>query len=190
MRPALGCVVLAWGVVACGATWAEGEAKSKAAKDKGVLVDLDGLQAQTPGDWKEEPPANRMRYMQFILPAAKGDKVNGEIIIFKDLGGSARDNVERWKKQFVGEGDKEAEASVKEITLGGRKATLLDIRGTYLFKTRPFDPNDKGEKRPDYRMLAIHFEGPKSLYHIKMTGPAKTIEQYKPGFEEWLKAFK
>jgi hypothetical protein len=39
-------------------------------------------------------------------------------------------------------------------------------------------------------MLAIYFDGPKDLYQIKLTGPAKTVEAYKKGFDEWLKNFK
>jgi hypothetical protein len=39
-------------------------------------------------------------------------------------------------------------------------------------------------------MLALHFEGPRDVYHIKLTGPAKTVEAYKKGFEGWLKNFK
>jgi hypothetical protein len=39
-------------------------------------------------------------------------------------------------------------------------------------------------------MLAVHYEGPKEVYHIRLTGPAKTVEHYRPGFEAWLKGFK
>ena len=39
-------------------------------------------------------------------------------------------------------------------------------------------------------MIGIHFEGPKEVYHIKLTGPAKTIDHYKKGFEQWIKGFK
>jgi hypothetical protein len=64
------------------------------------------------------------------------------------------------------------------------------VQGAYLFKSAPFDPQAKAVKKSDYRMLAVHFEGPKDVYHIKLTGPAKTIEAFKNGFDEWLKAFK
>ena len=74
--------------------------------------------------------------------------------------------------------------------IGGHPATYLDVHGTFLYKARPFDPAAKVEERPDYRMLAIHFEGPKDVYHIRLTGPAKTVEHYKKGFEDWIKAFK
>jgi hypothetical protein len=79
---------------------------------------------------------------------------------------------------------------VQEIKIGGHDATYVEIQGTYLMKTRPFDPSDKGEKRPDYHLVAIQFEGPKDVYHIRFVGPAKTVEVYKKGFDEWLKGFK
>ena len=39
-------------------------------------------------------------------------------------------------------------------------------------------------------MIAIHLEGPKDVYHIRLTGPAKTIEQHKKGFDAWIAGFK
>jgi hypothetical protein len=39
-------------------------------------------------------------------------------------------------------------------------------------------------------MLAVQFEGPDNPYHIKLTGPAKTVDEAKKGFDEWLKGFK
>jgi hypothetical protein len=163
-----------------------------ATRARASRVTLDGLKSQAPGDWKEEAPANRMRFLQFRLPKKGDDKDNGELIIFKGLGGDSRANIERWKKQFIPpEGKKIDEAAeVKEIKIGGHPATYLDVQGTYLFNPQPFNPRSKAEKKPNYRMLAVHFEGPKDVYHIKLTGPAKTIEAYKKGFDEWLKNFK
>src|SRR5438105_628606 len=70
-------------------------------KGKGVEVRIDALKSTTPGDWKEEPPANKMRYAQFSLPKAKDDKQNGEVVIFKGLGGGAPANIKRWKDMFL-----------------------------------------------------------------------------------------
>jgi hypothetical protein len=39
-------------------------------------------------------------------------------------------------------------------------------------------------------MLAVHFDAPENIYHIKLVGPARTVEMYKKGFDDWLKAFK
>jgi hypothetical protein len=163
----------------------------RAADDKGTAVDLDGLKSAAPSAWKEEP-AGRMRLMQFRLPRTKGDPYDAELVIYKGIGGSAQANIDRWKGQFTPPEGKSIDdvAKVDEIKIGGRDAARLDVHGTYLYKQRPFDPSDKGEKRPDYRQVAIQFDGPQNTYHIRLIGPAKTVEQYKKGFDEWLKNFK
>jgi hypothetical protein len=184
----LACVALACSPSASESTAADGDKE----KSKGVVVTLDDVKSTTPGDWKEEEPANRMRFMQFRLPKKGGDKEDAELIIFQRLGGGSKANVDRWKGQFLPpEGKKIDEvAEVKEIKIGDRPATYLDVQGTYLFNPQPFNPRSKPEKRPNYRMLALYFEGPKEPYQIKLTGPAKTVEAYKKGFDEWLKNFK
>src|SRR5579862_1403737 len=68
-------------------------------KDKGTVVTLDGLSSRTPAEWKEQEPDNKMRFAQFSLPKAKDDKSDAELVIFKGLGGTAKDNIERWKAQ-------------------------------------------------------------------------------------------
>ena len=159
---------------------------------KGTVVTLDGLSSRTPAEWKEEAPANQMRLTQFALPKVKDDKADAELVVFKGITGAAKDNVARWKGQFQPPKDKKIDdvAKVEEFKVGDVKVTYLDVEGTYLYKARPFDPQAKVEERPDYRMLALQFEGPKENYHIKLTGPAKTVEQYKKGFDDWIKAFK
>ena len=165
-----------------------------AADDKrtGAAVDLDGMTSRTPANWVKETPANRMRFAQFRLPKVKGDKEDAELIIFKGLGGSAEANIKRWKEQFNPPAGKTIDdvAKVEKIKIGDRPAIYLDVRATYLFKAQPFNPNAKVEKRPDYRMLAVHLDGKNDVYHIKLTGPANTVAHYKQGFDDWLKAFK
>src|SRR5262249_42962623 len=147
-------------------------------------IEMDDVRSRVPADWKEEEPSNRMRFAQFRLPRKGDDKYDAELVIFKGLGGSARANVERWKGLFTPPEGKKIDdvAKVEDIKVGRHEATYLDVRGTYLMKTRPFDPNDKGERRPDYRMLAVHLEGPRNVYHIRLVGPAHTVDAYKKGF--------
>jgi len=161
------------------------------AQEKGVVIEIDDLKNTTPATWKEEK-ASKMRYMQFRLAKVGDDKDDAEIVIFKGLGGSAEQNIERWKGQFLPpQGKTIAEASkVDKVKLGKNEGMYLDVSGTYLFKVAPFDPNGKTDKKENYRMLAIQFEGPKDIYHIKLTGPAKTVESYKKGFDEWFNGLK
>lgn len=162
-----------------------------AAEDKGTVVEFDSLKSRAPATWKEETPG-KGRYKQFRLPKTGEDKAEAELIIFRGIGGSAKANIDRWKGQFVPPEGKKIDdgPKVTERKISGSTATYLDVSGTYLFKARPFDPNEKAEKRLGYRMLAVHFEGPKDVYHVKLVGPAKTVEHYKKGFDEWLGAFK
>jgi hypothetical protein len=183
MRRTTWLVVLALTVLpACGSTNG-----STADEPKGTEVDLDGLKATTPADWKKEEPSNNFRWMQFRLPKAKDDKEDAELVISKGLGGTAEANVERWKGSFKPPAGKTIGdvSKVEEITIGGRKATYLDVSGTY---NVPFAP--KPDARPDYRMLAVHYEGKDNPYTFKLVGPAATVEAAKKGFDEWLKAFK
>jgi hypothetical protein len=172
--------------------WSRPEVRALADDANGAVVDFDGLKSAAPTAWKEEEPASKMRYKQFRLSHSKGDKADAELLIFRGFGGSAKENIKRWKEQFQPPEGKKLEdvAKVTDTKVAGHEVTYLDITGVYLFKERPFDPNAKVEKRPDYRMLAVHFEGPKNIYHIKLVGPEKTIEEYKKGFDDWLKAFK
>jgi len=195
MRRLIGFLMLAFVAAACSPSASESNAadgdKDKD-KGKGVVVDLDGLKSTTPGDWKEEAPANRMRFLQFRLPKKGDDKENAELIIFKGLGGGSKANVERWKKQFLPPKDKQIDdvAKVEEIKIGDRPAVKLDIQGTYLFNPQPFNPRSKSEEKLNYRMLAIYLDGSENPYQIKLTGPSKTVEAYKKGFDEWVKNFK
>lgn len=195
MRRLIGFMVLAFAAAVCSlsasATNAADGDKEKE-KGTGVVVDLDGLQATTPGNWKEEKPANKLRYMQFRLAKKGDDKDDAELVIFKGLGGGSKANIQRWKDSFVPPEGKTIDdvAKVEEIKIGGRPATLVDIHGTYKVKLQPFNPRSKVEQKANYRMLAIYYDGSDNPYQIKLTGPAKTIEVYKKGFDGWVKSFK
>ncbi len=159
---------------------------------KGVVIEIDDLKNTTPAAWKSETPANKMRFAQFVLPKVGDDKNDAELVIFKGLGGSADQNIERWKKTFVpAEGKKiDDVAKVTKVKVGKGAGQYLDVTGTYLFNPQPFNPQSKAVPRENYRMLAIHFEGPENVYHIRLTGPAKTVEHYKKGFDDWFNGLK
>ena len=186
--------MLCFGTLACCSCTGESTARESEKKEegKGAVVNLDGVKSRAPAEWKQEDPSNRMRLTQFRLPKVEGDKHDAEIVIFQGIGGSAKANIDRWKMMFLPPEGKTIDdvAKVSEISVGEAKAPFLDIKGTYKYKERPFDPNAKEERRPDYRMLGVAYDGKDNAYHIRMVGPAKTVEHYKKGFDEWLKAFK
>ncbi|MFO0879010.1 MAG: hypothetical protein U0840_16830 [Gemmataceae bacterium] len=169
------------------AGWAMAEEEKK-----GSSIDLDGVESKTPAAWVKEAPANTMRFAQFKLPKVKGDKDDGELVIFKGLGGSAEANIDRWKKQFVAPKGKGIDdiSKVTNIEMAGGKGLMVEVSGTYMFNPAPFNPRSKAVPREEYKMVGIHLDGPKDVYHIRMVGPAKTMDHYRKGFEEWVKGYK
>jgi hypothetical protein len=194
MPHTLKSLLLAFGILLA-ALCCTDPAAGKANQNKGAIVSLDGLQSRTPSDWVEEEPSSRFRIKQFRLSAIGDDKDNAELVIFafpSGGGGSVSDNIKRWKSQFVPPEGKKIDdvAKVDEFKVSGVPVTYLDIQGTYLFRERPADPNSATTRRPNYRMLAVVFQGKKGPCFIRLVGPADTVAQYKKGFDEWLKAFK
>ncbi len=189
------CLALGLGFAAMSLSSARSEAGETQNKEKGTLVSIDGLQSKTPEDWIEEQPTNRMRFKQFRLPAAKDDKEPAELIIFffgTGAGGSVQDNLKRWKDMFKPPEGKKIDdvAKVETLKVSDVDVTYLDVHGTYLFKSPPFDPNAETVPRPNYRLLGVVFESKKGPYFIRLVGPSATVEQHKKGFDAWLKAFK
>ena len=165
------------------------------ADDKGTATEIDGLKSTAPAGWKAKETNAPNRVYHFVLPKEKDDKFDGELIVFhfgNGQGGTAAANIDRWKKMITpSEGKKIDDVSrVEETKVGGAKATVVDVHGTYTYKMRPFDPNEKGEQRENYRLIGVVLESANGPYFIRVTGPAKTIEAHKKGFDEWLKGMK
>lgn len=193
MKRALGWMLVVGAALAWGSSPAQNAAG--AADKKGTEVSLDSLQSRTPADWKEEAASNKMRAYQFSLPHAKGDDSDAELVIFyfgPGGGGSAADNVKRWKGMFTPPEGKTIDdvAKVEKLKVAGADVTYLDVHGTYRFKFPPFAPNAKEQLKPNYELLGVVFESPKGPYFIRLVGPVKTVEEHKKGFEEWVKGFK
>src|SRR5437588_631869 len=81
-------------------------------------------------------------------------------------------------------------AQEKKGKVGPHEATLQDIRGTFLSKNPPFDPNAKVTRMEGYRQIYVIFETKDGVASLTLLGPDKTIEKHKKAFEEWLKNFK
>ncbi len=155
-------------------------------------VDLGGLKSAAPADWKAQKPSSRMRLYQFELPGEKGA---AELSIFSfpgGQGGTADANVKRWKGMFVPPEGKSIDdvSKVDHFDVGEAKVTYVDVSGTYKYKERPFDPQEKPQLKSDYRMLGVVMDSKGGPFFLRLVGPAATIEQHKKSFDDWLKAFK
>ena len=154
-------------------------------------VELDGLKAKAPADWKKGQPANQFQHAVFTLPKAAGDTDAPTLTVYffgQGGGGGKEANIERWKGMFKAPAGQNAKT--EEFKVAGDSVTTLDVSGTYLFKARPFDPSAKAEEKPDYRMVGVIFGTKNGPYYMRLVGPAKSVEKDKKEFDEWLKSFK
>ena len=164
--------------------------------DKGTVVEIEGFKSKVPASWKEveltEQQRNFGRIAQFTVPKHKDEKYDGEMYIFffKGGGGDAKANIDRWKGQFTAPEGKKVESKVEEMKVGETPVTYVDVQGTYKYKKQPFNPNEKEELRPDYRLIGVIFDSKAGPYYIRFVGPAKTVADNKKGFDGWLKGLK
>jgi hypothetical protein len=161
---------------------------------KGTEVTLDNLKSTAPANWKSQPPSNKFRAYQFLVPGAS-DKDSAELVIFyfgAGSGGSVEDNINRWKGTFQAPQGKTIDqvSKVEKKKIAGAELTYLDIHGTFLSKNPPFDPNAKSERRENYRRFGVFFDSKNGPYFITLTGPAATLEREKKAFDSWLESFK
>ncbi len=131
--------------------------------------------------WKESTPTSSMRKAQYAV----GD---AEVIIYYfglDQGGSAEQNIERWKSQFTGG----PAPTVEKKKFGPFDASVLDVRGTY---TVPdfMQSKTKEEPKKGWRMIAAVLETPEGRYFVRLIGPEKTVENAKKDFEAFLSSAK
>jgi hypothetical protein len=166
---------------------------ARAEDKKGTVVTIDGLKSTTPAVWKvEKPPkeSKKFRLHQFRVPKAGDDKEDALMLVIylgEGSGGTAKDNVERWKGLFTPPKGKDIDdvTKVEKMKVSSVEVTYVDVRGTY--NGAPFE---KAKPKPNYRMLAVYFDSKTGPYFFRMVGPAKTVAEHKKGFDEWLKAFK
>ena len=154
-----------------------GDASAAAPENDGTL-DVGPLHWTVPKYWVRKAPG-MMLLAEYAVPKADGDKQDARLTV-SQFGGSVEENINRWKGQFK-KLDKEKE---EPIDVGGVKATLVDLSGTFADSRGPMAP---AVTRPDYRMLAAVVEVPNQpgLTFIKCYGPAKTMA----GHVDEVKAF-
>lgn len=158
------------------------------ADDTGAVVKLGSLQSAAPASWKQQKPGNRLRAYQFAV----GDADLAIFFFGEGSGGSADDNIKRWKSQFQPPEGKTIDdvSKVEKFKVGPAELTLLDIHGTFLSKNPPFDPNAKTVRKDNYRRFGVYFACDGGPYFITLTGPAATLERNRKSFDDWLKNFK
>jgi len=161
-------------------------------KGKGTEVKVGGMKATAPADWKSEKPANLLRSYQFSLPGAK-DLPGAEVAVFPESHPDPEKNFPKWKAQFVppdgktiGDISKTAKWDVKGATV-----TVLDVSGgTWKYRAAPNDPKSKEMLLDNYRVVWVIVAEKDEATHIRLSGPAASVDAQFKAFEAWVKSLK
>jgi len=127
-----------------------------------------------------------MRAATYVVPAAPGDKEDGECGIYyfgQGKGGSVDDNMKRWIGQFE---PAQEDAQPRKRTVNGLNVTSIDVSGAYTGAGGPMATTKT--IKPGYRLLGAIVEAPEGLIFIKFTAPAKTAAANQANFENLLKS--
>lgn len=149
----------------------------------GPVVDLRTVKLTAPEGWIRKPPRSGFVRAEFSLPRAAGDPADGRLTVTV-AGGSIADNIERWRQQFGGKPEKEAQDKIKVAQI---EVALVDFSGTYLDQGAMMGP---GTELPGYRMLGAIFDLGGELYFIKAYGPAKTMAAQADKFRNFVRSLK
>ncbi|MBA3314646.1 MAG: hypothetical protein M3552_07690 [Planctomycetota bacterium] len=142
-------------------------------KNEAREVKIEDIVLMVPSDWKQQPPANRLRLAQFVVPAAEDDELPTEMVVsfFGGAGGGVDANIGRWVGQFA-DGRK---ATVTKGTSMQGTYYFVDVRGTYKM---PIGPPIQGRTQdlPNAQMRGIILEREgQGNYFLKLAGPEKTV---------------
>src|SRR5688572_10870983 len=82
-------------------------------------IEVDGLKAKTPAEWKEKDVSDMQKRMgrirHFVLPKVGDDKHDAEVFVFyfQGQGGSEEENIKRYKGMFNPPAGKSIEETAK-----------------------------------------------------------------------------
>lgn len=130
-----------------------------------------------------------MRHTSYKIPAAKGDKADGELVVYyfgPTQGGDVESNITRWVSQFEG-------ADLKTIkrtdrTVNDLSQHIVEVpKGTYDLGASSMS---KVQKVDNYSLLAAIVVAPTGKYFFKLTGPMATVKASHDSFYKLLDSIK
>ncbi|HKC23104.1 MAG TPA: hypothetical protein VKF32_00090 [Thermoanaerobaculia bacterium] len=140
-----------------------------------------GLAWEVPKAWEAAAVPSPMRLATYRLPAAPGDPERPELGVFyfgAGQGGSVEANVARWLSQFEAEKGKKSEPPAK-LTVHGIPVTVVLAEGTYASGM----PGGPTTPHGGWALLGAIAEGPEGAVFFKLTGPKKSVEKARSGFD-------
>ena len=144
---------------------------------------IGNLLANVPDSWMGIRPSSSMRLMEFRLGLVTDDAT---LAIFKNIGGSIDDNLERWSSQF-GYLLSDSEVNIRTENINGMQVSIISIIGTYTNRMAFSKPT---QPKPNYRLLGAIADTRDGLYYFKLTGPNIVITGKIEEFTRFIKSLR
>ena len=138
-------------------------------KPESNFIQIGNLIARVPDTWKVVKPSSSMRLMEFQVGVNNTD---ASMAVFKNIGGTINDNLERWAGQF-GYELIDQDVKITNEMINGIDFHIISILGTYT-NTMAFSARNS-EPKNNYRLLGAIANTTDGLYYFKMTGPNAII---------------
>jgi hypothetical protein len=135
-----------------------------------------------PANWEWVPVTSSMRKAQLKVVSAD-KKETAEVVFFHfgQGGGSVKDNVERWFRQFQEPRDK-INARSEDTAVGKWKVTYVQAEGTFLSGI----PGGPQTPQPNYSLSGAIIESNDGNVFIKMTGPKSLVKTSQTDFKKMV----
>lgn len=151
----------------------------------GDRTSLGGITVPLPSGWRAVEPSSSMRVAEYELPGGGGSATLAVFHFGPGQGGSVQANIDRWIGQFeqADGSDSRDRAKLWSEQVGGMKASLVDLAGTYAVGPMA---GGSGEPLESYRILGAIVESPSGAFFFKLTGPEKTVAQWEGSFLAYI----
>lgn len=192
MMTRMSCLVVSLLVVACDSNPEVPPPKTQAAGGSSVAgtaapagpggVKDSSIVWKAPEAWTVVNHPSPMRLATYRIPKVDGDAEDGEMTVTR-VGGDVQSNIQRWSKQFEGA----PAPKTSERMAGDMKVTIVELEGTFSGMAMPGQA--AASPKADYAMLAAIVEDSGDPHFFKLTGPKKTVEAARGGFDELVGSF-
>ena len=156
----------------------------------GPSFPVGNLKFTIPSRWKIEPVESPARGGQWRVPPLHGEGDGGEVVVFyfgppiggKEIGGSAKENIDAWiGTMFNAEGHPAAD-KMKQHKTGGFTISEVVIFGTYYQVVSL--PGVPPVPKSNYGLLGAVIENPQGAIYWRFTGPEALITANLPLFNK------
>lgn len=159
-------------------------------QEKAQSINGGGITFDVPSTWKKSRPSSSMRRAQLAIPAAAGDKEDGEAVLFAFPGGAGgvEANIERWAGQFRDSSGAPPKAVTKKEKGQNTEVTRVEVSGRYV---APLMPGSRETvDKPNFKLVGAIVVTPEISFFLKAVGPEATMKAASKDFDALIASMK